>query len=166
MTGRTWQFNREPQTRLAVQLPRGSRMSISDRVQKAPVRRYEMTVISDVWPTKSKSERRALRREKPASREEEDRMPTEDRAHFWKARAERFHVDSHFPALVTKQLLPSWRSFTEDDREENGRIAPMSNARSSHLPDAIAEALSKPTVSYNAKQRAKLETDMSPCWCP
>ena len=162
MSGRSWDFNREPQTRLAVQLPRGSRVPISARVRHAPVRRYEMTVISDVWPTKSRSERRALQKEKPSGKaglEDEDSATSEDRAHFWMARAQRFHVGCHFPALVTKQLLPSWRTFAEDDPEPPR----VSHPRQVH---AIAEALSKPTVSHNAKQRSKCETDLSTSWCP
>ena len=161
MAGRSWEFNREPQTRLAVKLPRGAHAPISARVRHAPVRRYEMTVISDVWPTKSKSERRALRKERPSISDDEDPRVSEDRALFWKARAQRFHVDCHFPALVTKQLLPSWRTVTEDEED-----AKVSHPRQLHTVHTIAEALSRTTLSHNAKQRAKCETDLSTCWCP
>ena len=119
-----------------------------------------MTVISDVWPTKTRSERRALQKEKPYGRgEEEDPVTSEDRAHFWMARAQRFQVGSHFPALVTKQLLPSWRTFAEEEED----TVKVPHARHLH---AIAEALSKPTVSHNAKQRAKCEKDLSTSWLP
>lgn len=75
---------------LAVELPKGARR-----------RRYEVTVVTDVWPLRRPREAVAAAVEAESGA-------------FWRERARRFHLDAHFPALVTEQLL--WRG--EDALEE------------------------------------------------
>ena len=79
-------------------------------------------------------------------------LVTETREGFWKQRAKRFHVDAHFPALVTRQLLPVWDSISPDDEDEDARQPP---------PDyfGFSQTLLKSTASCDAKFQKKDQMD-------
>ncbi|CAK9036744.1 Retrovirus-related Pol polyprotein from transposon TNT 1-94, partial [Durusdinium trenchii] len=108
----------DPCESLAVELPKGLRGFAP--IRRSVCRRYNVTVVSNAWPLKKKLDKAATwHKVSPHDADE-----AENRA-FWRDRARRFHVDAHFPVLVTEQLLPGWHAFRPDDEEHDTKQAAM-----------------------------------------
>lgn len=134
-------WTRDPCESLVVNLP----CRHSGRGQ----RRYNVSVVSDVWPSKTtRFARRAAKRAQTATEGDETKEC------FWRQRAKRFQVDAHFPALVSQELLPGWHAMSPEDEDE------YDTRQQSPGYLGFSETLLKTTASCNAKfQKKDVEED-------
>jgi len=69
-------------------------------------------------PAKNAAHHVRFRFSQAAKRAETAAESDETKECFWRQRARRFHVDAHFPALVSQQLLPGWHAISPEDEDE------------------------------------------------
>lgn len=74
-------------------------------------------VLWKLWSSKKCCHVR-FRFSQAAKRAETAAESDETKECFWRQRARRFHVDAHFPALVSQQLLPGWHAISPEDEDE------------------------------------------------
>lgn len=131
---------RDPCESLVVNLPSQRRSG-----RRGQLRRYNVMVVSDVWPSKTtRFARKAAKRAETAAESDETKEC------FWRQRARRFHVDAHFPALVSQQLLPGWHAISPEDEDEyDTRQQPPAGYF------GFSQTLFKTTASCNAKFQKK-----------
>ena len=69
-------------------------------------------------PAKNAAHHVRFRFSQAAKRAETAAESDETKECFWRQRARRFHVDAHFPALVSQQLLPGWHAISAEYEDE------------------------------------------------
>lgn len=179
---------------LAVELPRGLKTPGSVRLAgqmgsevKVPTRKYNVTVEPRGRAKKPKDAMRVS--SKPLSDIEMDverhRVGdpavdglVDDRFAFRHERQKRFQIGSHFPALVSPRLVPSWHlsAAGRSVAAQGGAQLSPASAQAQATPRSLASAavssgqpgsgstLSKPTVSHSRKQTQKRPPDSEPPW--
>jgi len=173
-------FGRELPQEIAtvkVEIPRGLRGGGSLRVtgqvkaSKRATRTYNVTIEPNAREMKTKDAMRIAA--KPFSDSDYDFQQSlqndpelegilEERALFRNERVKHFQVGSHFPALVSPRLVPSWRlsAAGRQSLEDCG----ASGGKTPRSGRDVSEALTKPTASKVSKQQAKRSESPNPPW--
>lgn len=165
-------FGRElPQSQktLEVTLPKGIKAPLTARAAGAYVkpRKYGVTVTPHAGPKTHNDEYLGdddLGNE--AESVEVGANIRDERSVFRKERARRFHISCHFPALVSPRIVPHWKPVAK--KLEAASQAVLQTATSHHSlplsPQTSSNNLLKPTISYHAKHRSKIEEQPKTPW--
>jgi len=96
----------------------------------------------------------------------------DERIRFRRERLRHFQLGSHFPALVSPRLVPTWKRAQRDISSASGDEASLppvqpsqpSAARGVGSPRLVHSTFSKPTTSHIQKQQVKRPENLAPPW--
>mmetsp|Transcript_47336 Transcript_47336/g.121804 ORF Transcript_47336/g.121804 Transcript_47336/m.121804 type:complete len:383 (+) Transcript_47336:62-1210(+) len=99
----------------------------------------------------------------------------DERIRFRRERLRHFQLGSHFPALVSPRLVPTWKRTLRDESSasegfrDEASLPPIqpsqpSSARGVGSPRPVGSTLSKPTASHIQKQQVKRPENLAPPW--
>jgi len=158
-------FGRElpqKQTTWEVTLPKGIKAPLTARAAGAcgEPRKYDVTVTPNVWPKTQNDEHSADEElEQDVASLDARTGIRDERSIFRKERARRFHISCHFPALVSPRLVPHWKPVSKKLEAASLAVLPPAAVQNSLTlsTQTSANNLLKPTISYRAKHRSKIE---------
>mmetsp|Transcript_60863 Transcript_60863/g.156882 ORF Transcript_60863/g.156882 Transcript_60863/m.156882 type:complete len:363 (+) Transcript_60863:34-1122(+) len=166
---------------LSVEQPRGLRTHGSPRVagqipgakHRVRMRTYDITVEPNGRMLKAKDAIREASRHRSEIEHDLERHkiqdPTLDGALgdkfvFRRERMKRFQVGSHFPALVSPRLVPSWRLSAAGEQSVQQPAQPTAASGSPQSARGDSLSVTRTTASMRRKQQVKHQEEAATPW--